>query len=243
MFSVSPAILISSTYTNRNSPLARLTNKHSQLKKISQPCSNRTFSNCLSHQSPARGWPYKFLSRRTTGSSILDHDFGHLCFGWRIQKCGHSDWIFLRTWCTFHFDLSLNGYCICCLTWTTWKPWYNVHDFCGCHLGRWWFMFSEYCIRPWIVFYNITSEYNSTFAFWCFASNSAFFWWHMSINDAKWTVAPDVFASSITCFLFLTFVSCNAGIFSSFSHSLSTAAFAAGIFIARGIGMNLWTRL
>ena len=37
-------------------------------------------------------------------------------------------------------------------------------------------------------------------------------------------------------FLFLTFVSCHAGIFSSFALSLSTAAFASGIFIARGIG-------
>ena len=25
-----------------------------------------------------------------TGSSILDHDFGHLCFGRRIQISGHS---------------------------------------------------------------------------------------------------------------------------------------------------------
>ena len=47
MFSVMPAILISSTYTDKNSPLARLTNKHSQFKTFSQPCSNRTFSNCL----------------------------------------------------------------------------------------------------------------------------------------------------------------------------------------------------
>ena len=32
--------------------------------------------------------------------------------------------------------------------------------------------------------------------FWCFASNSAFFKWHMSINDAKWTFAP-----YILCFI------------------------------------------
>ena len=30
---------------------------------------------------PAKGWPYKFLSRGTTGSSMFDHDFGHLCLG------------------------------------------------------------------------------------------------------------------------------------------------------------------
>ena len=35
------------------------------------------FSNCLSHNSPAKGWPYTFRSRGTTGSSILDHDLSH----------------------------------------------------------------------------------------------------------------------------------------------------------------------
>ena len=65
----------------------------------------------------------------------------------------------------------------------------------------------------------------------------------MSINDAKCTVAPDVLASSITLFLLLTFVKFHAENFSNFSHSLSTAAFAAGIFIAWGIGINLWTKL
>ena len=37
------------------------------------------------------GWPYRFRSRWTTGSSILDHDSGHLCRGRRIQMSGHSD--------------------------------------------------------------------------------------------------------------------------------------------------------
>ena len=61
------------------------------LEIFSQPCLNRIFSNCLSHNSPAKGWPYRFRSRRTTGSSILDHDLGHLCRGRRIQMSGHSD--------------------------------------------------------------------------------------------------------------------------------------------------------
>ena len=30
----------------------------------------KTFSNCLSHNSPANGWPYRFFSRGTTGSSV-----------------------------------------------------------------------------------------------------------------------------------------------------------------------------
>ena len=65
----------------------------------------------------------------------------------------------------------------------------------------------------------------------------------ISINDAKWTVAPDVLASSITSFSLLTFVRFHSGIFSNFSHSWSTAAFVAGIFTARGIGINLCTKL
>ena len=44
-------------------PVSRLTNKHSQLETFSQPCCNRIFSNCLSHNSPAKGWPYRFRSR------------------------------------------------------------------------------------------------------------------------------------------------------------------------------------
>ena len=75
----------------RTTLFSRCTNKHSQLETFSQPFFNRTFSNCLSHNSPAKRWPYRFRSRGTTGSSILDHDLGHLCRGRRIQMSGHSD--------------------------------------------------------------------------------------------------------------------------------------------------------
>ena len=70
--------------------------------------------------------------------------------------------------------------------------------------------------------------------FWCFVSNSAFFKWHIFISEAKWTFMPFVLASSIASFLLLTFVKFHARIFSNLSHSLSTAAFDAGIFIAWG---------
>ena len=50
-----PANLMSSTYTDENSPFSRCTNKHSQLETFSQPYFNRIFSNCLSHKSPAKG--------------------------------------------------------------------------------------------------------------------------------------------------------------------------------------------
>ena len=50
-------------------------------------------------------------------------------------------------------------------------------------------------------------------------------------------------ASKLTSFMLCTLVICHAGICSTFSHSLSTAASASGIFIAWGTGMNLCTRL
>ena len=52
--------------------------------------------------------------------------------------------------------------------------------------------------------------------FWCRGSNSELLRWQRSINDAKWTFLPLFLASSITSFLFLTFVSCHAEIFSNF---------------------------
>ena len=52
---------------------------------------NLSFSNGHSHSNPAKGCPYKFRSRSTMGSSILSHDFGHLCRGRRIRTSGHSD--------------------------------------------------------------------------------------------------------------------------------------------------------
>ena len=91
IFCFFPANLMSSTYTDKNNPFSRCTNKHFQLETLSHPYFKRIFSNCLSHNSPARRWPYRIRSRRTTGSSIVDHDFGHLCRGRRIHMSGHSD--------------------------------------------------------------------------------------------------------------------------------------------------------
>ena len=54
--------------------------------------------------------------------------------------------------------------------------------------------------------------------FWYRSSNSEFLRWQRSINDAKWTFLPLFLASSITSFLFRTFVS-HAWIFFSFPHS------------------------
>ena len=55
IFCFFPAILMSSTYTDKNNPFSRCTNKHSQVETFSQPFFKRIFSNCLSHNSPAKG--------------------------------------------------------------------------------------------------------------------------------------------------------------------------------------------
>ena len=58
-------------------------------------------------------------SRRTTGSSIFDHEFGQVCRGRRIQKSGHSDFGILSSfWSVLHFHLGASGYCVGCLSCT-----------------------------------------------------------------------------------------------------------------------------
>ena len=93
---------------------------------------------------------------------------------------------------------------IWCLSIATWQSGDDIRDF-------WRLSFEMLMIRvQWILhktqnrLCNVTSEYNSTFVFWCFASNSEFFKRHTSINDFKWTVMYNVLASSITCFSILT---------------------------------------
>ena len=56
-FSFFPPNLMSSTYTDKNNRFSL------KWESPSQPYFNRTFSNCLTHNSPAQRWPYRFLSR------------------------------------------------------------------------------------------------------------------------------------------------------------------------------------
>ena len=81
-----PVNFMSSTYTDKNNPFSRCTNKHSQLETFSQPCCNKIFSNCLSHNSPASGWP-KNSSRGTIGSSKLVLRFCHYVSWSDVSKC------------------------------------------------------------------------------------------------------------------------------------------------------------
>ena len=223
-------IFMSYTYTDKNNPFSRFTNEPSQFGTFSQPCSNGTFSNNLSHDSPARGWPYRFRSRGTTGSSIPDHDFGHLCRGRRIQMSGHSDFgtfnnvgaSFILTWvwadtasaaCPAHpGSLALASITVAAVICNAEEP---------CSVNTAWEPESSFTMSP-----------RSTIRllyFWCCGSNSEFLRWQTSINVEKLTFFLSICASRMTSFWLLTLSNCQAGIVSSFFHSLATAAFASRI--------------
>ena len=178
------------------------------------------------------------------GLPYWNHDFGHLCRGGRIQMSGHSDFGFFNYLWAFSIF--------------TWVYADTASAACPAHPGSLDMISMTFaaviCDADDPCSVNAAQDPESSFTmsprcttrllyYWCFASNSAFSKWLMSINDAKWTVAPDILASSITSFLLLTFVNFHAEIFSNVSHSLSTAAFAGGICMAWGIGINLWTKL
>ena len=117
----------------------------------------------------------------------------------------------------FHFHLGTSRYCVRCLSCASWQSGFDIHDFCCCQ-----FVILMILVR-WILhqIQNHLSQYRlgiqlDLCIFGAFVSNSAFFKWHMSINDAKWTVAPDVLVSSKTSFLLLTFVKFHAEILSNF---------------------------
>ena len=100
--------------------------------------------NLFTTVSPAKGWPIEISFKR-------------------------NDWVFhTGPWFWPHVSWHLSRYCVSCLSCATQQSGDDIHDFCCCHLWCWWSLFSEYCIRPRIVLYNITSEYNSTFVFLVF---------------------------------------------------------------------------
>ena len=76
------------------------------------------------------GWPYKFLSRRTTRSSISSQLFG-LCRGRiRIQMSGHSSLGF------DHFHFSVRWSCVTCFSSHTKKLWDSVEECCRLMLSQ-----------------------------------------------------------------------------------------------------------
>ena len=73
-------------------------------------------------------------------------------------------------------------------------------------------------------------------------SNSVLLRWQRSISDANCTFLSSFHASANSSFLFLTFVSCHTGIFSSCSHYVFHCSLC-GILNDWSIGINLCTGL
>ena len=63
----------------------------------------------------------------------------------------------------FHSYLGKSRYWVCCLSIATWQSGDEIHNLSCCHLKCSRYLYDEYCIRARVVFYNITTEYNSTF--------------------------------------------------------------------------------
>ena len=222
---------MSSTYTDKNNPFHGVRISILNWKPLSQPYFNRIFSNRLSHNNPAKRWPYRFRSRGTTGSSILDHDFGHFCRGRRIQIV----WTF--RFCDFSIFLEhlpfWPGYKqilrpLLVLR-STRQSGNDIHDF----LLLWFLMLM--ILVQWILhkIQNHLSQYRLgvQLDLYIFGALSPI---RHSSNDR----CPSVKQNELIClsswlhgsplFYFWLFIRSHAGIFSNFSHSLSTAAFDCG---------------
>ena len=175
------------------------------------PSFDKTSSNCRAQNSPAKGWPCRFRSRGTTGSSILDHDFGHLCLGRRVHTSGHSDFgIFEQSWCILQFYLGACRYCISCLPVTIWQFCNYIHNFRRSHLWRRRPLLCEHSKSAWVIFDNVTTEYNTSFVLLKFLFQLRIF---QLTYDHEWS---QVDFSFVPLCLLRTFSSFQAGIVSIF---------------------------
>ena len=179
-----------------------------------------------------RPWrPYRFRSRGTIGSSILDHDFGHLCRGRRIQKSGHSDFgIFNNLWASSIFTwekaiLRLLLFLRCLAVWT-WYPWFLRPPFKMLTILVQWILQK---IQNHLSQYHLGVQLNlCVLSAW--KMTHVHQWGKMNCSARR------------PCFIDYL-LSTSDKIFSNLSHFLSTAAFAAGMFMAWSKGWNLSTKL
>ena len=115
----------------------------------------------------------------------------------------------------------------------------STHCFRCCHLRRR-RTFSKYSTRARVVFHNVTSECDSSLYTSENLVLTPLFW------DDSCHLCSEMdfhFLCFQNSFLLFLWSRCHAGNVSSFFHSLSTTAFASGIFIAWSIGIDLRTKL
>ena len=170
---------ISSTLTNKNNPsfFVYVKTYIPMLVRFSHPFSHSTSSMFLSQRRPANGWPYEFLSRCTSSSSISLHIFG-LCRGEILIRIrGHSSFGSRNKSGSFgHFDLSVRRICVTCLSGQTRKLGDCVQELCCCHLRRCSTLLREYCPVSFFVFdVCLTQSTTPVLYFWrCFANSATF---------------------------------------------------------------------
>ena len=74
-----PTNFMSSTYRQKKF-LSRFPNKHSEFGTVSHACSNRTFSNCLSHTKPFSGFGNQIVPLKSTNRAQLCGFWKHVSF-------------------------------------------------------------------------------------------------------------------------------------------------------------------
>ena len=143
--------------TQKSNPCFRWTNIHSQFGVFSHPSSIKLLRIVFPISNPANGWPYKFRSRGTTGSSKFPHDFGHLCRGRRIQISGHSDFgILSNLGASYNFTWVYADTASAACPSQPGNLAITSIIFCSSHLGRRRALFSEDCVGSRVVLYNVS---------------------------------------------------------------------------------------
>ena len=127
-----PANLMASTCTDKNNPFHSVRISILNWKPSAQPSCNRIFSNCHSHNSPAKD--------RTDFAQEERLDFPYwtmflaLCVVVGESKCLDTPiFEFSIFWSIFHFNLGIRRYCVCCLSIATRQSGNDIHYFCCCH--------------------------------------------------------------------------------------------------------------
>ena len=167
---------------------------------------------------------------------MFDHDLVHLCVE-DVSICLNI--LTLEASVNVErltFYLGASWYCVGCLSCAICWPCNDVHYFCSRHLWRRRTLLCEYCIQA----CSVTSEHNPAFVQLTLRFQLRIF----EMTDVHRRSKMDC-SFALLCFqddlLFALYLGhLPVQNFSSFSHSLSTAAFASRIFIAWGQGMNLY---
>ena len=114
---------MSSTVSDRNNPCFRWTNIHFQFGPFSHTSSNKTSSNCLSHNNPTNGWPTNFVQGVPQDLQCLPRSLA-ICVGEDVSIC--LDILTSVFWAIWERPPILPGckqikYCMSCLSFTTWS--------------------------------------------------------------------------------------------------------------------------